>query len=138
MPVNSSYMCDRRCCCKFGDSDFSRMVSTSPFREQVLRKISYMTLDSTCLQSEVDVLAYFLSLSSFLVLVVLDLVLHGLFPSIFCYGVDRSSFAFFQKGGQEGWGSFLRGEELHVTCLRAGQTSKVLGFFHCMYASHDS
>jgi hypothetical protein len=79
------------------------MVSTSPFREQVLREISYMTLDSTCLQSEVDVLASFLSLSSFLLPVVLGLVLHGLLPPFFAMeSIDHLLRSSRKEGRRDG------------------------------------
>jgi hypothetical protein len=79
------------------------MVLTSTFSDQVLREIRYIPFDSACLQSEIDDLASsLLYLSSFLVILVLDLVLHGLFPPF--SRVDRSPFAFFQKGGEGGMG----------------------------------
>jgi hypothetical protein len=81
------------------------MVSTSTFSDQVLRGIRYIPFDSACLQFKVDDLASFLYLSFFWVILVLDLVLSGFFPPF--SRVDRSSFAFFQKGGEEGVGREL-------------------------------
>jgi hypothetical protein len=80
----------------------SRIVSTSIFSDQVSREIRYIPFDSACLQSEVDDLASFLYLSSFSVILVLDLVLPSLFPPF--SEIDRSPFAFFQKGGEGAWG----------------------------------
>jgi hypothetical protein len=56
-------------------------------------------LDAACLQSEVDVLSFFVF---FLVFEVLDLILTGLFLP-FCYGVDRSSLS---RKGDGGWAAF--------------------------------
>jgi hypothetical protein len=119
------------------------MVLTSTFSDQVLREIRYIPFDSACLQSEIDDLASsLLYLSSFLVILVLDLVLHGLFPPF--SGVDRSPFAFFQMGGEGGMGRAGRqgGAARDRFCVQDKKMPKVWavfvkGFFQCFCQLDD-